>query len=74
MNDIKDFLAKCKTQKAKVCKIKVAKTKSGAKVTKFKLRCPRYLYTFVVQDAEKAKKLRQSLPPKLEVQDLDKSA
>ncbi len=32
-------------------------------VTKFKIRCSRYLYTLVLEDAEKAEKLRQSLPP-----------
>lgn len=32
-------------------------------VTKFKIRCSKYLYTFVSNDAEKAEKLRQALPP-----------
>lgn len=31
--------------------------------TKFKLRCSRFLYTLVMDDAGKAEKLRQSLPP-----------
>jgi hypothetical protein len=31
--------------------------------TKFKVRCKRYLYTLVLKDAEKADKLKQSLPP-----------
>jgi len=31
--------------------------------TKFKLRCSRYMYTLVMDDATKAEKLRQSLPP-----------
>lgn len=31
--------------------------------TKFKVRCKRYLYTLVLKDADKAEKLRQSLPP-----------
>lgn len=30
---------------------------------KFKVRCSKYLYTFVIADADKAEKLRQSLPP-----------
>lgn len=30
---------------------------------KFKVRCTKYLYTLVVADAEKANKLKQSLPP-----------
>jgi len=35
----------------------------GKVVTKFKIRCSRYLYTLVLEDGEKAEKLRQSLPP-----------
>ena len=31
--------------------------------TKFKLRCSRYLYTLTMDDAAKAEKLKQSLPP-----------
>ena len=31
--------------------------------TKFKIRCSKYLYTFVIADQEKAEKLRQSMPP-----------
>lgn len=43
-----------------------AKSKAASKntsVTKFKIRCSRYLYTLLVNDAEKAEKLKQSLPP-----------
>jgi large subunit ribosomal protein L38e len=40
--------------------VKIMKTKS---YVKFKVRCSRYLYTLVVVDAEKADKLKQSLPP-----------
>lgn len=32
-------------------------------MTKFKVRCSRYLYTLCVADADKADKLKQSLPP-----------
>lgn len=35
--------------------------------TKFKVRCSRFLYTLVVDDAEKAEKLKKSLPPGLAV-------
>jgi hypothetical protein len=31
--------------------------------TKFKVRCNRFLYTLVLKDADKADKLKQSLPP-----------
>lgn len=32
-------------------------------MTKFKVRCSRYLYTLCVTDGDKAEKLKQSLPP-----------
>uniref|UniRef100_A0A0W0FW34 Putative ribosomal protein L38e n=1 Tax=Moniliophthora roreri TaxID=221103 RepID=A0A0W0FW34_MONRR len=44
-----------------------AKTPGGKLQTKFKLRCSRYLYTLSLDDPEKAEKLRQSLPPGLNV-------
>lgn len=40
--------------------VKIKKTKDSVK---FKVRCSRYLYTLVIQDKEKADKLKQSLPP-----------
>ena len=43
--------------------------KAAGGVTKFKVRCSRHLYTLVVADAEKASKLKQSLPPGLDVLD-----
>ena len=39
------------------------KIKKSKTVTKFKVRCSKYLYTLCVTDAEKADKLKQSLPP-----------
>jgi hypothetical protein len=36
--------------------------KTGGR-TKFKVRCSKYLYTLCVNDADKAEKLKQSLPP-----------
>jgi large subunit ribosomal protein L38e len=39
------------------------KKNGGASKVKFKLRCSRYLYTFVIEDVEKAEKLQKSLPP-----------
>ncbi|CAG8793511.1 20934_t:CDS:2, partial [Gigaspora rosea] len=50
------------------------KKKSGTSKVKFKLRCSRYLYTFVIEDAEKAEKLQKSLPPGLTVTDVSKKA
>lgn len=42
-----------------------ARIKKSSKTNniKFKVRCKRYLYTLVLKDAEKAEKLKQSLPP-----------
>lgn len=41
----------------------LGRTPGSQPVTKFKIRCSKYLYTFVSNDAEKAEKLRQALPP-----------
>ena len=46
------------------------KIKKTGDVTKFKVRCSKYLYTLCVTDSDKADKLKQSLPPGLHVQDL----
>ncbi|WFD08184.1 60S ribosomal protein L38 [Malassezia vespertilionis] len=67
VTDIKNFLEIARRKDARAARIK--KTAIGPKQvqTKFKLRCSRYLYTLVVDDLEKANKLRQSLPPKMEI-------
>ncbi|KAG9302733.1 hypothetical protein G9A89_009510 [Geosiphon pyriformis] len=67
LHDIKEFLAFAQRKDAKATRIK--KKKNGTSV-KFKLRCARYLYTLVLEDAEKAEKLRKSLPPGLTVTDV----
>ena len=43
-----------------IAAVKIKKNKDNVK---FKVRCSRYLYTLVINDTEKADKLRQSLPP-----------
>ena len=63
--EIKDFLLTAQRKDAKSFKIK--KNKDNVK---FKVRCSRYLYTLVITDKEKAKKLKQSLPPGLSVKEL----
>ena len=65
ITDIRDFLGKARRKDAK--SVKIAKRKN---VTKFKIRCSRYLYTLCVEDAEKADKLTQSLPPGLSRMDI----
>ena len=54
-------------QKARRKDAKNVKIKKNVKegVTKFKIRCSRYLYTLKVSDKEKAEKLTLSLPPGL---------
>ena len=58
IHEIKDFLLTARRKDARSVRIKRAK---GA--VKFKVRCSRYLYTLCVHDADKANKLKQSLPP-----------
>lgn len=58
IHEIKDFLLTARRKDARSVKIK----KTGD-VTKFKVRCSRYLYTLAVVDQDKADKLKQSLPP-----------
>ncbi|KAL4445905.1 hypothetical protein ABPG77_009104 [Micractinium sp. CCAP 211/92] len=65
IEEIKKFLLTARRKDARSVKIK----KSG-EVTKFKVRCSRYLYTLCVADADKADKLKQSLPPGLHVQEI----
>lgn len=57
IKDIKEFLQITKRKDASLIKVKKAKD-----TTKFKVRCSKYLYTLVVADQDKAKKLQQSLP------------
>ncbi|KAJ1726221.1 60S ribosomal protein L38, partial [Coemansia biformis] len=68
INDIKSFLEVTRRKDAASVRVK----KNG-KIVKFKVRCSRYLYTLTVTDAQKAGKLRQSLPPGLEVKDVPRS-
>merc|ERR1711977_676940 len=65
IHEIKDFLLTARRKDARSVKIK----RSGD-LTKFKVRCSKYLYTLCVADSDKADKLKQSLPPGLHVQDL----
>lgn len=66
IKEIKDFLIKARQPQAKSVKIK--KSESNYK---FKLRCSKYLFTLVVEDKEKSEKLKQSLPPGLQVKELN---
>ena len=46
------------------------KIKKTGDVTKFKVRCRKYLYTLCVTDSDKAEKLKQSLPPALQKKEI----
>ncbi|KPV72625.1 uncharacterized protein RHOBADRAFT_17815, partial [Rhodotorula graminis WP1] len=66
VKEIKTFLEYARRKDARQVTIKKSLARNGkvgATKTKFKLRCSKYLYTFQLADAEKAEKLRQSLPP-----------
>jgi len=64
IKEIKEFLVTTRRKDAKWIVIKENK-KNGQ--TKFKVRCSKYLYTLVMTDAQKAGKVRQSLPPGVKV-------
>jgi large subunit ribosomal protein L38e len=72
IRDIKQFIEIARRKDASQARIKktAAKSTSGKVQTKFKVRCSRYLYTLSVDDPEKAEKLKQSLPPGLNVVEL----
>lgn len=65
ISEIKDFLHTARRKDARSVKIK-----KTAGVTKFKVRCSKYLYTLCVKDSDKASKLKQSLPPGLQVMEV----
>ncbi|VDO81986.1 unnamed protein product [Heligmosomoides polygyrus] len=65
ITEIKDFLVLARRKDAKIVKIK-----KNALNVKFKVRCSKYLFTLVVNDKDKAEKLKQSLPPGIQVIDL----
>ncbi|CAF1424986.1 unnamed protein product [Adineta steineri] len=75
IKDIKDFLLIARRKDAKSVIIKrnpERNTRQGN--TKFKLRASRYLYTLLLNDKEKAEKLKQSLPPGLNVKEVKPKA
>ncbi|KAJ8948427.1 hypothetical protein NQ318_007950, partial [Aromia moschata] len=65
LTEIKEFLLTARRKDAKSVKIK-----KNSENTKFKVRCSRFLYTLVITDKEKAEKLKQSLPPGLQVKEV----
>ncbi|TFK97717.1 ribosomal protein L38e [Pterulicium gracile] len=75
IRDIKQFIEVARRKDASQARIKkIAPKVAGGKMkTKFKIRCSRFLYTLSLDDPEKAEKLRQSLPPGLNVVEVKKA-
>ncbi|KAI9742244.1 MAG: 60S ribosomal protein L38 [Claussenomyces sp. TS43310] len=69
ISDIKNFIEICRRKDASSARIK--KNKKSSQI-KFKVRCQKLLYTLVLKDSEKAEKLKQSLPPSLNIADVPK--
>ncbi|CEJ89748.1 Putative Ribosomal protein L38e [[Torrubiella] hemipterigena] len=67
--DIKKFIEICRRKDASSARIKKNKK---AQSVKFKVRCQKNLYTLVLKDSDKAEKLKQSLPPNLQITDVSK--
>ena len=65
IKEIKQFLLLARRKDAKGVRIK--KNKENVK---FKVRCSRFLYTLKITDTEKADKLKQFLPPGLQVKEI----
>ncbi|KAF7303744.1 60S ribosomal protein [Mycena indigotica] len=74
IRDIKQFIEIARRKDARQARIKkiASKTPNGKALTKFKLRCSRYLYTLSLDDPDKAEKLQLGLPPGLEVVEIQK--
>ncbi|KIW01627.1 uncharacterized protein PV09_06815 [Verruconis gallopava] len=64
VSDIKQFIEIARRKDASSARIK--KNKKTNQV-KFKIRCHRNLYTLVLKDSDRAEKLKQSLPPGLQI-------
>ncbi|CAN8095165.1 unnamed protein product [Discula destructiva] len=67
VSDIKQFIEICRRKDASSARIKKNKKTS---LIKFKVRCSKHLYTLALKDAEKAEKLKQSLPPSLQIKEV----
>ena len=71
ITEIKDFLGKARRKDASKITIKVNKNKRNKRTCKFKLRTSKTLYTLVMKDLDKAKKLRDSFPVEIDVEIVD---
>ncbi|ORM39781.1 60S ribosomal protein L38 [Babesia sp. Xinjiang] len=62
LKDLRDYLAVLKRPDATVVTVYKKAGKGGATLTKFKVRCSRYLYTLTVPNHAKASKIEASIP------------
>ena len=71
--DMKTFLLYLRgDEKNKVKKIAKSITiKTKNRKTKFKLRCPKYVYTLKVDDEKKADKIKTSIPKDIEKHEIN---
>ncbi|KAF5524474.1 60S ribosomal protein L38 [Colletotrichum aenigma] len=69
IGDIKKFIEIARRKDASSARIK--RNRKSTQI-KFKVRCQRHLYTLVLKDNDKAEKLKQSLPPQLQIKDVPK--
>ncbi|GKT99087.1 60s ribosomal protein l38 [Fusarium langsethiae] len=69
--DIKKFIEICRRKDASFISTaaRIKKNKQTNNI-KFKVRCQKNLYTLVLKDNDKAEKLKQSLPPNLQLTDV----
>ncbi|KAH7033445.1 ribosomal protein L38e [Microdochium trichocladiopsis] len=65
--DIKQFIEICRRKDASSARIKKNKKTNQSK---FKVRCSKKLYTLVLKDSDKVEKLKQSLPPNLQIKEI----
>ncbi|EPY26024.1 large subunit ribosomal protein L38e [Strigomonas culicis] len=56
IKNLKEFLSVCSRKDARCVKVK-----KNPSATKFKVRCSRFLYTFVINDKKKADKIERSI-------------
>ncbi|ERF76552.1 60S ribosomal protein L38 [Endocarpon pusillum Z07020] len=69
IKDIKQFIEISRRKDATSARVKKSSKTSDIK---FKIRCHRFLYTLVLKDSDKADKLKQSLPPSLNISEVGK--
>ncbi|EDO06816.1 Ribosomal L38e family protein [Babesia bovis T2Bo] len=65
LKDLRDYLAVLKRPDATAVTVYKKSGKGGVVLTKFKVRCSRFLYTLTVPNHAKASKIEASIPSHL---------